>query len=61
MGKQEILDQTNEETNNKKRPIAIKLIRVIGFIGAAFTIPMIFSEIAGQIGIGIRPIWVYQQ
>ncbi|WP_035091036.1 hypothetical protein [Aquimarina macrocephali] len=50
MGQQEILDQTNEAGNNKKRPTAITVICVLGFIGAAFTIPMIFSDIAGQVG-----------
>lgn len=50
MEKQEVLDQTNEEVNNKKRPTAITVICVIGFVGAVFTIPMIFSDIAKQIG-----------
>ena len=50
MEQQEILDQTNENPDSKKRPKAITVICVIGFIGAAFTIPMIFSDIAGQIG-----------
>jgi len=50
MEQQETLDQTNEAGNNKKRPTAITVICVIGFIGATFNIPMIFSDIAGQIG-----------
>jgi hypothetical protein len=50
MDQQEILDQTNENPYSKKRPTAITVICVIGFIGAVFTIPLIFSDIAGQIG-----------
>ena len=50
MEQQQILDQTNENPDSKKRPTAITVICVIGFIGAAVTIPMIFSDIAGQIG-----------
>jgi hypothetical protein len=50
MKQQEILDKTNENADSKKRPTAITVICVIGFTGAAFTIPMIFSDIAGQIG-----------
>ncbi len=50
MEQQEILDQTDEAGNTKKRPTAITVICVLGFIGAAFTIPMIFSDIAGQVG-----------
>ena len=40
----------NEKPQQKKRPTAITVICVFGFIGAAFTIPLIFSGIAGQIG-----------
>jgi hypothetical protein len=47
MEQQGILDQSTE---NKHRPIAITVICVIGFIGAVFTIPMIFSPITRQIG-----------
>ena len=36
--------------NNKKRPTAITIICILGFIGAAFTIPMIFSDLAAQVG-----------
>jgi len=50
MEQQEILDQTNEAGNNRKRPIAITVICILGFIGAAFTIPIIFSDIARQVG-----------
>ena len=58
MEQKEILDQKNESPDSKKRPTAITVICVIGFIGVAFrfigaaltfTIPMIFSDIAGQI------------
>jgi len=34
----------------KTRPVAITVICVLGFIGAVFAIPMIFSDIARQIG-----------
>ena len=40
----------DNQVNEKKRPTAITVICVLGFIGAAFTIPLIFSSIAGQIG-----------
>ena len=50
MEEQEILDQSNSSLQNKKRPTAITVICILGFIGAAFTIPMIFSDIAGQVG-----------
>jgi len=33
-----------------ERPIAITVICIIGFIGAALSIPMVFSDIAKQIG-----------
>lgn len=46
MEKQNIDNQEIE----KKRPTAITVICVLGFIGAAFTIPLIFSDISGQIG-----------
>jgi len=46
----EILDQTKEASFIKKRPTAITVICVLGFFGAAITIPMIFSEMAWQIG-----------
>jgi hypothetical protein len=50
MEQQEIKDQTNENSNGKKRPTAITVICVIGFIGAVLAIRMIFSDNAGQIG-----------
>ena len=50
MEEQEILDQPHEVVNNKQRPTAITVICVLGFIGSAFTIPMIFSDIAELIG-----------
>ena len=34
----------------KQRPIAITIICVLGFIGTAFAIPLLFSDIAWQIG-----------
>jgi len=50
MEQQNINEQVNEKPEEKKRPTAITVICVLGFIGAAFTIPLIFSDIAGQIG-----------
>ena len=40
----------DNQVKEKKRPTAITVICVLGFIGAAFSIPLIFSDIAGQIG-----------
>jgi len=37
------------------RPTAITVICVLGFIGAAFTIPLIFSDIAHKIGVWYPP------
>jgi hypothetical protein len=37
-------------TTTITRPTAITVICVIGFIGGLFTIPLIFSEVAGNIG-----------
>ena len=50
MEQQNIANQVNEKQEEKKRPTAITVICVLAFIGAAFTIPLIFSDIAGQIG-----------
>ena len=50
MEQQEILDQTNEAGNNKKRPTAITVICVLSFIGAALAFPTIFSDTARQVG-----------
>ena len=50
MEQQNIANQVNEKQEEKKRPTAITVICVLGFIGAAFTIPLIFSDIARQIG-----------
>jgi hypothetical protein len=49
MEQQNIDNQVNEKQEEKKRPTAITVICVLGFIGAGFTIPLIFSDIAGQI------------
>jgi len=38
------------DTSASDRPIAITIICVLGFIGAALTIPMIFTAAAGNIG-----------
>lgn len=50
MEQQNINEKVNEKPEEKNRPTAITVICVIGFIGAAFTIPLIFSDIAGHIG-----------
>ncbi|MDP2687978.1 MAG: hypothetical protein Q8O62_12195 [Aequorivita sp.] len=47
-------NKTNEEVFENfeiiKRPIAITIICILGFIGAIFTIPLIFSDKASIIG-----------
>jgi hypothetical protein len=48
-----ILDQPNSGVI--KRPTAITVICVFGFIGVGLSIPMIFSEIARQIGSWFPP------
>jgi hypothetical protein len=50
MEQQDVIDQPILELMNKKRPTAITVVCVIGFIGAAFTLPLIFSEVARKIG-----------
>ncbi|TRX47049.1 hypothetical protein FNH22_30605 [Fulvivirga sp. M361] len=46
----------NQPTNKiLKRPIAITIICILGFIGVGLSIPMIFSEIAKQIGSWFGP------
>jgi hypothetical protein len=37
------------------RPIAVTVICVLGFIGAVFTIPLVFTSIARQIGAWYPP------
>jgi hypothetical protein len=39
----------------KKRPVAITVICILGFIGAALTVPLIFSPIARSIGAWYPP------
>lgn len=43
-------EQLTVTTETKKRPVAITVICIIGFIGAALTLPLVFSDLAGQIG-----------
>jgi len=50
MEQENIETQKNKELYEKKRPIAITVICILGFIGATFTIPLVFSDIARQIG-----------
>ena len=40
----------NKNLNNKKRPTAITVICIIGFIGAFVTVPLIFSDTVKSIG-----------
>ncbi|MFD2892617.1 hypothetical protein ACFS5J_11410 [Flavobacterium chuncheonense] len=42
--------RTDNQVNEKKRTTAITIICVLGFIGAALAIPIIFTGIARQIG-----------
>jgi hypothetical protein len=46
------MEQQNidNQVTGKKRPKAITVICIISFIGATFTIPLIFSNISAQIG-----------
>jgi|ERR1043166_4661226 hypothetical protein len=39
-----------------KRPVAITIICIIGFIGAALTVPLIFSQTARSIGPWYPPL-----
>ena len=55
MEQQEITEQPTQQLQEKKRPTAITVVCVIGFIGAAFTIPVIFSGVARQIGSWYSP------
>jgi len=50
MEEQNINKQWFEKNEEKKRPIAITIICVLGFVGAAVTLPLIFSDRARQIG-----------
>jgi hypothetical protein len=43
------------DTPASERPVAITIICVLGFIGAALTIPLIFSDIARGIGAWYPP------
>lgn len=51
MNEEEILDsgQSQTKSDKQKRPIAITVICILGFIGAAFTIPIIFSSLGEAI------------
>jgi len=44
-----------DDTQASPRPVAITVICVLGFIGAALTIPLIFSDMAGAIGAWYPP------
>ena len=49
--------QASEKSS--RRPTAITVICVIGFIGALFTIPLIFSDIARKIGTWYPPFLAF--
>jgi hypothetical protein len=45
----------NSENEKKSRPVAITVICVLGFIGAAIVIPLIFSNLAARVGAWYPP------
>ncbi|VAW78349.1 hypothetical protein MNBD_GAMMA12-3786 [hydrothermal vent metagenome] len=45
----------SEMKEKEKRPTSITVICVIGFVGALITVPLIFSQIAQQIGAWYPP------
>lgn len=50
METENLLEPEDEILHEKKRPTSITVICVLGFIGAALIIPVIFSGVAKQIG-----------
>jgi hypothetical protein len=50
MEQQAIREKTTQEFPERNRPTAITVVCVMGFIGAALTIPLTFSSISKQIG-----------
>ncbi|MGN6210925.1 hypothetical protein [Parafilimonas sp.] len=50
METENLLETEDEILHEKKRPTSIRVICVLGFIGTAFIIPVIFSDVAKQIG-----------
>ena len=48
-----VLNQPNNEV--LRRPMAITVICVIGFVGVGLTVPLVFSEMAKQIGAWFGP------
>ena len=38
------------DTQTTKRPVAITVICILGFIGAALSIPLVFSDLASSVG-----------
>ena len=45
----------NDTATTSERPIAVTIICVLGFIGAALTIPLIFSDAARSLGAWYPP------
>jgi len=44
------MEQPTQQPNEKKRPTAITVVCIIGFIGAALVLPLVFSAVSSQIG-----------
>ena len=40
----------DEQVQSHERPTAITVVCVLGFIGAAFTVPLLFSDAASRVG-----------
>lgn len=55
MEQDRIIDAENDNTRIKKRPIALTVICVIGFIGAAFAIYILFTHAARSVGSWYQP------
>jgi hypothetical protein len=50
MEQKKILEEPTQQSNEKKRPTAITVVCVIGFIGAALVLPLVFSAASSKIG-----------
>ena len=47
---EEFLDEPTNEIADKSRPIAITIVCILGFLGAAVAIPLVFSQISPNLG-----------
>ncbi len=54
MKRTEILDEILNE-NKTKRPVAITVVCILGFIGAAISLPVIFTSLAETVGAWYPP------